>query len=82
MTKEAKVKKVTNEKTGMDWLRARMEKLDYTSLEEVAVELGINRGNLYRYFSLENRPSVAMLPVMCEVFKVKTDEVLRALEVV
>jgi transcriptional regulator with XRE-family HTH domain len=73
---------MTNEKTGMDWLRARMENLDYTSLEEVAVELGINRGNLYRYFSLENRPSVAMLPVMCEVFKVKTDEVLRALEVV
>jgi transcriptional regulator with XRE-family HTH domain len=73
---------MTNEKTGMDWLRARMEKLGYTSLEEVAAELGINRGNLYRYFSLENRPSVAMLPVMCGVFKVKTDEVLRALEVV
>ena len=71
-----------NEKTGMDWLRARMEKLDYTSLEQVASEIGINRGNLYRYFTLETRPSVAMLPVMCEVLKVKTDEVLRALEVV
>lgn len=72
---------MTNQKTGMDWLRARMDKLGYTSLEEVASELGINRGNLYRYFTLENRPSVAMLPALCEVFKVKTDEMLRALEV-
>jgi transcriptional regulator with XRE-family HTH domain len=72
---------MTNQKTGMDWLRARMDKLGYTSLEEVAGQLGINRGNLYRYFTLENRPSIAMLPVLCEVFKVKTDEMLRALEV-
>lgn len=72
---------MSNQKTGLEWLRARMDKLGYSSLEEVATELGINRGNLYRYFTLENRPSVAMLPVMCEVFKVKTDEVLRALEV-
>lgn len=72
---------MSNQKTGMDWLRARMDKLGYTSLEQVAVELGINRGNLYRYFELENRPSIAMLPIMCEVFQVKTDEMLRVLEV-
>jgi transcriptional regulator with XRE-family HTH domain len=58
-----------------------MDKLGYNSLEEVASELGINRGNLYRYFTLENRPSIAMLPIFCKVLKVKTDEVLRALEV-
>jgi transcriptional regulator with XRE-family HTH domain len=72
---------MTNQKTGMEWLRARMDKLGYTSLEEVANDLGINRGNLYRYFALETKPSVAMLPPMCEVFRVRTDEILYALEV-
>lgn len=72
---------MSNQKTGMEWLRARMKNLGYKSLEEVAVDLGINRGNLYRYFTLQNSPSIAMLPVMCEVFNVKTDEMLRVLEV-
>jgi len=72
---------VTNQLTGMPWLRQRMTTLKYTSLEQVAVDMGINRGNLYRYFALETRPSIAMLPVMTEVLGVKTDEMLRVLEV-
>lgn len=69
-------------KTGMVWLRARMHKLGYVSLEEVAQEMGINRGNLYRYFSLENKPSVALLPVISDVLSVSYEEVLTALECV
>ena len=67
--------------TGLDWLRARMEKIGYTSLEEVAREIGINRGNLYRYFSLETRPSVALLPDLCRALKCSPADVLRALEI-
>lgn len=67
--------------TGLEWLRARMEKLGYRTLEEVAQELQINRGNLYRYFSLETRPSVALLPDLCRVFKASPAEVLKALEI-
>ncbi len=55
----------TKSVTGLEWLRARMDKLGYNSLEEVAQEIQINRGNLYRYFSLETRPSVALLPNLC-----------------
>ena len=71
----------TKNATGMEWLRARMEKLGYNSLEEVAQEVHINRGNLYRYFSLETRPSVALLPNLCKVLKASPAEILRALEI-
>ena len=45
----------TANKTGLEWLRARMEKLGYNSLEEVAQEIQINRGNLYRYLGPNDR---------------------------
>jgi hypothetical protein len=67
--------------TGLDWLRNRMETLGYNSLEVVAQEIGINRGNLYRYFSLETRPSVALLPDMCRALKSSPAEILKALEI-
>ena len=44
----ASTKSRTTHTTGLVWLRARMEKLGYNSLEEVANEIGINRGNLFR----------------------------------
>jgi transcriptional regulator with XRE-family HTH domain len=73
--------KTASKLTGMEWLRARMEKLGYSSLEEVAQEIHINRGNLYRYFSLETRPSVALLPDLCRVLKASPAEMLKALEI-
>ncbi len=71
----------TKPKTGLDWLRDRMDSLGYGSLESVAQEIGINRGNLYRYFSLETRPSVALLPDMCRALKASPAEILKALEI-
>lgn len=68
-------------KTGLDWLRDRMDNLGYNSLEAVAQEIGINRGNLYRYFSLETRPSVALLPDLCRALKASPAEILKALEI-
>ncbi len=77
----ASTKARTSQATGLEWLRARMDKLGYSSLEEVANEIGINRGNLYRYFSLETRPSVALLPDLCRALKASPAEVLKALEI-
>lgn len=73
--------KTVTHKTGLEWLRERMDKLNYNSLEEVAQEIQINRGNLYRYFSLETRPSVALLPDLCRVLKASPAEILKALEI-
>ena len=71
----------TKNVTGLEWLRARMDKLGYNSLEEVAQEIQINRGNLYRYFSLETRPRVALLPNLCRALKASPAEILKALEI-
>ena len=79
MAKSASTK--AKSKTGLDWLRDRMDALGYSSLESVAAEIGINRGNLYRYFSLETRPSVALLPDLCRALKASPAEILKALEI-
>ena len=78
----AKTTSRTKSLTGLEWLRARMDKLGYRSLEEVATEIGINRGNLYRYFSLETRPSVALLPDLCQALDASPAEILKALEII
>jgi transcriptional regulator with XRE-family HTH domain len=58
-----------------------MEDNGWTTYEQVAQRCGINRGNLHRYFSFETRPSVDMIPVLCNALKVDTNELLDALEV-
>lgn len=77
----APTKTKSTDLTGLDWLRTRMDKLGFTSLEDVAREIGINRGNLYRYFSLETRPSVALLPDLCRALKTSPADILKALEI-
>jgi len=73
---------ITLQRTGHEWLQDRMEELNFRSLRAVAREIGINQGNLYRYFTFENRPSIALLPIMCQVFQCTPIELLRALEVI
>lgn len=63
----------------MDWLQERMDALGLTSLEQVATRCGLNRGNLYRYFSFETRPSIDVLPLLCEGLDASPQDVLRAL---
>ena len=69
------------ENIGIDWLYQRMAELGMTSLEQVAKEAGLNRGNLYRYFTFQTRPSVDVLPALCEALESTPLEVLRALGV-
>jgi transcriptional regulator with XRE-family HTH domain len=66
----------------MKWLRNRMTELEYNSLQEVADAVGINRGNLYRYFTAETRPSIEMMPPLCSALDVTYEELLIALEVI
>ena len=64
---------------GMDWLQERMVALDMESLEDAARACGLNRGNLHRYFSFQTRPSIDVLPKLCEGLQASPLEVLRAL---
>jgi transcriptional regulator with XRE-family HTH domain len=78
---EYEVAQTNQGKRVMKWLRFRMEQLQYASLQEVADAVGINRGNLYRYFTAETRPSIEMLPPLCSALEVSYEELLEALEV-
>lgn len=68
-------------KTGMKWLRHRMDELGYKSLEQVASKANINRGNLYRYFAFETRPSIDVVPELARALNVQREDILNALEV-
>jgi len=70
-----------SKQASMKWLRSRMAELGYNTLEEVATDMGINRGNLYRYFAQETKPSIAMLPTFCYVLDTDATTVLRVLGV-
>lgn len=68
--------------TGMDYLRQRMEILDYRSLQEVAEAVGCNRGNLWRWFKLETRPSIDWIPLFATALDTTIIEIMIALEVI
>lgn len=65
--------------TGNDWLKLKMEQLDFNSLQEAADACGLDKGTLYRYFAFETRPSIDVIPKLCKGFKVSPLEVLQAL---
>lgn len=52
----------------MNWLRATMKKRGLT-LNSLAEEIEINKGNIYRYFTQQQRPRIDVLPVLCEALK-------------
>ena len=74
-------KRKQKELIGLEWLDSKMLELGYVSYQEVADKIGTNKGNLYRYFSLENSPSIKLLPKLCEVFESSPHEILRALSI-
>ena len=56
-----------------------MEQLELNSLEQAAERCGLNRGNLYRYFTWATRPSIDMLPDPCKGLEAAPSEILQAL---
>ena len=65
--------------TGMPWLRNQMRKCGFNSLQDVSDACGINRGNIYRYFTLETRPSIDVVPVLCEALNCSPTTIMKAL---
>ena len=65
--------------TGIDWLNGRMAELGLNSLQEAAERCNLNRGNLYRYFNFETRPSIDVIPALCEGLETSPLEILTAL---
>jgi transcriptional regulator with XRE-family HTH domain len=65
---------------GNEWLRKRMSELGYTSLEQVANQIGSHKGNLWRYFAFRTIPNMGLLPAMCEALECTPTELLHALQ--
>jgi transcriptional regulator with XRE-family HTH domain len=64
---------------GLDWLYRKMDEHEFSSLQAVAEACKLNRGNLYRYFTFETRPSIDLLPKLCNGLNASPLEVLTAL---
>jgi hypothetical protein len=47
--------------------------------EEVAREVGIDRGTLYRYFDRTQQPGIARIPPLCKTLNGEPTELLKAL---
>ena len=65
--------------TGIDWLNGRMAEIGLNSLEEAAERCNLNRGNLYRYFKFETRPTIDVIPALCKGLESSPLEILTAL---
>jgi transcriptional regulator with XRE-family HTH domain len=66
---------------GLTWFYDRIEALGFASLSDFAKQADMHKGNLYRYFSHETKPSVAVLPKLCSALEVEVDVVLKHLGV-
>jgi DNA-binding Xre family transcriptional regulator len=60
--------KYVSPEESMDWLRATMKKRGFT-LNSLAEEIGINKGNIYRYFTQQQRPRIDVVPILCDALK-------------
>ena len=59
-----------------EWLTERMAARGIGSLDELANLTGIDKGTLSRYFRHERRPSIDMVPPLCEALKVSVETLL------
>lgn len=63
------------------WLGQRLEALEISSLEQLAIVSGINKGTLSKYFHQVQRPTVMALVPLCEALQVSPETLLVALGV-
>jgi len=66
---------------GYLWLQSRMKHLGMGSIVELEQMTGINRGTLSKYFRRLQRPSIDVVPALCEALQVSPATLLEALGV-
>jgi len=62
-------------------LYRKMEENGFSSLEDLSLEIGINKGTISKYFRGVQRPSIDVIPLFCEALNVSPEELLTALGV-
>ncbi len=64
------------------WLKSRMRELGIESLGELSEITGINKGTLSRYFRHTQRPSIDVIPILCNALQISPETLLKALGVI
>jgi transcriptional regulator with XRE-family HTH domain len=64
-----------------EWFRRRMTDAGLETLEDLAEAVGINKGNLSRYFRQETRPAVTVVGPLAEALDLAPETVLIGLGV-
>ena len=62
-----------------EWLRARMDALRISGLQELHQKSGIDRGSISRYFRQERIPGVDVIAPLCKALEVSPETLLIAL---
>jgi DNA-binding phage protein len=63
------------------WFRTTSKKRGFASMPDFADHVGINKGNIYRYFAQQQRPRITVVPVLCNALRVSPAALLGALGV-
>lgn len=70
-----------SEQESWDWLTHRLTQLEIKSLEELSTLCGVNKGTLSKYFHQRQKPTIGVLPQLCEALQVSPNTLLVALGV-
>ena len=62
-----------------EWLRARMEQLKISGLEELHLKTGIDKGSISRYFRQERTPKIDVIAPLAQALEVSPEPLLIAL---
>jgi transcriptional regulator with XRE-family HTH domain len=62
-----------------EWLRARMEQLRISGLEELHLKTGIDKGSISRYFRQERIPKIDVIAPLAQALEVSPETLLIAL---
>jgi DNA-binding phage protein len=54
----------------MAWFRTTFKKRGFQSMPDFADHVGINKGNIYRYFAQQQRPRITVIPTLCDALQV------------
>ena len=69
-------------KESQDWLELRLIETGIGSLAALQLKTGIHKGTLSKYFRQQQRPSVDVVPVLCEALEISPETLLVALGVI
>lgn len=65
----------------VEWLQSRIRELGMTGIADLEAKTGLNKGTISKYFRQIQKPSVSVVPILCEGLEVSPATLLVALGV-